>query len=430
MEYSSHLSIDELLKSPCMRDCDFSLAQSNKSYSQLPISISERCESRTPAVGICKLARIFELPKTSANIAKIATRVHTVLVVTTSEGADSTQESLVFRVRSAIKDAGINHSEVARKIGLDASKLSKSLAGTRKFRVEEISGIAELTGVTTDWLTTGRKAGPPRRAMVTENPETAHDDGVGWDEPGDEPVTPTQEWMSKGTRNRVTIIAAAWKLYADLGIEKVRTEDVAQAAGMATSAVNYHFRTKDQLLQAALRYSLDIIAETRHLNDSADPIAVLRHFARVHAGVDQKIRRVWSIWLQCWARAATDESARANLTTVYGEWLDMIASVIETGQRSGAIRGGDTTLMVKSLAIFIDGLGVARSTEQAPITDDEALWMLENYLAAHVLADSSERGVSGNEFADSSDHGSSDANTTLTPKSERVATVGESEPTS
>ncbi|WP_228278352.1 TetR family transcriptional regulator C-terminal domain-containing protein [Brevibacterium limosum] len=341
-------------------------------------------------------------------------------MVTTSEGADSTQNSLVLRVRNAIKDAGINHSEVARRIGLDASKLSKSLAGTRKFRVEEISGISELTGVTTDWLTTGRRAGPPRRVIVTDVPAQHRevpdvvDDGTRADAHAAGGAAagpaPTKEWMSKGTRNRLKIIAAAWWLYADLGIDKVRTEDVADAAGVSASAVNYHFRTKDQLLQAALRYSLDVIAETRHLNDSADPIGVLRHFARIHAGVDPKIRRVWSIWLQCWARAATDESARANLTAVYGEWMDMIMTIIDSGQRTGAIRTGNTALMVKSLSIFIDGLGVARTTEHMPITDDEALTMLENYLAAHVLT--------------------GDTHDTRTPKSDRVAAAGRPEPTS
>ncbi|WP_246490412.1 TetR family transcriptional regulator C-terminal domain-containing protein [Brevibacterium oceani] len=345
-------------------------------------------------------------------------------MATTDEGADSTQKSLVIRVRDAIKNAGINHSEVARRIELDASKLSKSLAGTRKFRVEEISRIAELTEVSTDWLTTGRTAGPPRRGRAAPipgiDPPKASPDGDDiptiprqGDTTESPAADPTQEWMSKGTRSRVTIIAAAWELYADLGIAKVRTEDVARAAGMTTSAVNYHFRTKDQLLQAALRHSLDIIAQTRHLNDPADPAAVLRHFARLHAGIDLKIRRVWSIWLQCWARAATDEGARANLTAVYGEWLDMITAVVESGQRSGAIRTGDTSLMVKALAIFIDGLGVARTTEHMPITDDEALAMLENYLAAHVLADD--------------DTSTPD---TRTPKSERVAAAGGPDSTS
>lgn len=324
--------------------------------------------------------------------------MQTVVVVTTSEGADSTQKSLVIRVRDAIKNAGINHSEVARQVGLDASKLSKSLAGTRKFRVEEVSRIAELTEVSTDWLTTGRAAGPLRRGRPAPtqgiDPPKASSDGEdiptipGQSEGAEPPAAdPTQGWMSKGTRSRVTIIAAAWELYADLGIDKVRTEDVARATGMTTSAVNYHFRTKDQLLQAALRYSLDIIARARHLNDSVDVLSVLRHFARIHAGIDLKIRRVWSIWLQCWARAATDTVARENLTAVYGEWLDMIAAIIDNGQKVGLIRAGDTTLMVKSLAIFIDGLGVARSTGQLDITDADALTMLENYLSAHVLAD-------------------------------------------
>ena len=347
--------------------------------------------------------------------------MQTIVVVTTSEGAERAHALLGSRVRTAIRDAGINHSEVARRISLDASKLSKSLAGTRKFRVEEISRIAELTGVTTDWLTTGSTAQPPRRTMVTEVPSGLNDSPAGAaadDAPAEGPdggaalgPAPDQDWMSKGTRNRLKIIAAAWRLYADLGIDKVRTDDVARAAGVSASAVNYHFRTKDQLLQAALRYSLDVIAETRHLNDSSDPIGVLRHFARIHAGVDPKIRRVWSIWLQCWARAATDESARANLTAVYGEWTDMITTVIDGGQRSGRIRSGDTALMVKSLSIFIDGLGVARTTEHMPITDDEALAMLENYLAAHVLSD------------DTHSFGSP------IPKSDRVASGSRPEPT-
>ncbi|MGO2036390.1 MAG: TetR/AcrR family transcriptional regulator [Brevibacterium sp.] len=192
-------------------------------------------------------------------------------------------------------------------------------------------------------------------------------------------------WMSKGTRNRRKIVAAAWELYADRGIDKVRTEDVARACGMTASAINYHFRTKTQLLQAALRYSLEIIGGTRELHEPADPVATLRHFAKVHAGVDDTVRRVWSIWIQSWSAAASDEHTRLNVTAVYTEWLDMITGVILAGQREGSIRTGNTALIVKSLSIFIDGLGVARSTDQMPVTDEEAMTMLEDYLTAHIL---------------------------------------------
>ena len=336
-----------------------------------------------------------QLPETPVILANIATYVQTVVVVTMNEGAQSTQTTLGGRVRDAIKNAGINHSEAARHIGLDASKLSKSLAGTRKFRVEEISRIAEITDVTTDWLTTGRTVRAPRRHRVSEARPAVAEEAT--DAPTSPPASETTQatevpavdepWMSKGTRNRAKIIAAAWELYADRGIDKVRTEDVAHASGLSASAVNYHFRTKNQLLQAALRYSLEVIGRTRELNEPADPVSVLRRFARMHAGVDVRIRRVWSIWIQSWARASTDEDARTNLAGVYGEWLEMMTGVVLAGQREGTIRTGDTALIVKSLSIFIDGLGVARSTGQMPLTDAEALAMLEDFLSAHVLTD-------------------------------------------
>lgn len=311
-------------------------------------------------------------------------------VVETSDGADSTQLSLATRVREAIRTVGINHSEVARNIGIEPSKLSKSLAGTRKFRVEEISRIADLTNVTTDWLTTGRTAGPPRRKMVPNSP--ADDETLDLAGPRPEESGPShEEWVSKGKRNRRRIIVAAWELYADQGIDNVRTEDVAQACELSASAVNYHFRTKAQLLQATLRYTLDILSSTRGLIDPDDPLITLRQFALVHAGVDVKIRRVWSIWVQSWSRAAVDAHARANLNDVYAEWFDMFASVVLAGQRVGVIRAGDTILMAKSLSVFIDGLGVARSTGQMGITDGEALQMLDDYLNAHIRARTPER---------------------------------------
>lgn len=335
-----------------------------------------------------------------------------VVVVEASEGADEGRESLVDRVREAIRTAGINHSEVARNIGIEPSKLSKSLAGTRNFRVEEISQIASLTNVSTDWLTTGRPVRPPRRRTVphfhhdhgeesagtpgSHDDEAVADDGASLDYSGSLPDPATSvvgEWMSKGKRNRRRIVAAAWALYADLGVDNVRTEDVAQASGLSTSAVNYHFRSKAQLLRATLRYTLDVLSGIRGLTDPDDPVTTLREFARVHAGVNDRIRRVWSIWVQSWARAAVDDQARATLTDVYSEWFEMFASVVLAGQRVGTIRPGDTILMAKGLSVFIDGLGVARSTGQMSITDAEALQMLDDYLNNHLVATEADHAV-------------------------------------
>ncbi|MCT1550814.1 TetR family transcriptional regulator [Brevibacterium casei] len=320
------------------------------------------------------------------------------------EAADGDQAGLGTRVRAAIRRAGINHSEVARSIGLEPSKLSKSLAGTRKFRVEEITRIAEITDVTTDWLTRGQGEGPPRRTITSVPADSVTPVGSGSEptlsagardhaSPANVGIGPTavgddadETWMSKGTRNRRRIVEVAWELYADRGIESVRVHDIAEASGLSVSAINYHFRTKTQLLEAALRYSLEIIATARDLLEPDDPVEVLRRFARVHAGVDPTVRRVWSIWIQSWARAVVDERSRLNLTAVYGEWLELVTGVIVAGQRTGQMRAGNTDLMVKSLSTFIDGLGIARSARQMTISDDDARLMIESFLAAHILA--------------------------------------------
>lgn len=337
-------------------------------------------------------------------LAKIATRVQTGGMLGGKEAADGDQAGLGTRVRAAIRRAGINHSEVARSIGLEPSKLSKSLAGTRKFRVEEITRIAEITDVTTDWLTRGQGEGPPRRTITSVPADSVTPVGSGSEptlsagardhaSPANVGIGPTavgddadETWMSKGTRNRRRIVEVAWELYADRGIESVRVHDIAEASGLSVSAINYHFRTKTQLLEAALRYSLEIIATARDLLEPDDPVEVLRRFARVHAGVDPTVRRVWSIWIQSWARAVVDERSRLNLTAVYGEWLELVTGVIVAGQRTGQMRAGNTDLMVKSLSTFIDGLGIARSARQMTISDDDARLMIESFLAAHILA--------------------------------------------
>ncbi|MBU5899594.1 TetR family transcriptional regulator C-terminal domain-containing protein, partial [Vibrio cholerae O1] len=82
----------------------------------------------------------------------------------------------------------------------------------------------------------------------------------------------------------------------------------------------------------------------RDLLEPDDPVEVLRRFARVHAGVDPTVRRVWSIWIQSWARAVVDERSRLNLTAVYGEWLELVTGVIVAGQRTGQMRAGNTDL--------------------------------------------------------------------------------------
>jgi Zn-dependent peptidase ImmA (M78 family)/transcriptional regulator with XRE-family HTH domain len=67
--------------------------------------------------------------------------------------------STADRVRELIAQSGFSQHEFAGQIGLDDSKLSKSLSGTRRFSSLDLARIAELCKVTVDWLITGEE--PP-----------------------------------------------------------------------------------------------------------------------------------------------------------------------------------------------------------------------------------------------------------------------------
>jgi Zn-dependent peptidase ImmA (M78 family)/transcriptional regulator with XRE-family HTH domain len=59
------------------------------------------------------------------------------------------------RVRELLARSGMSQREFAERIGLDNSKLSKSLSGTRRFSSLDLARIAEVGQVTVDWLLSG-----------------------------------------------------------------------------------------------------------------------------------------------------------------------------------------------------------------------------------------------------------------------------------
>lgn len=64
-------------------------------------------------------------------------------------------ETTADRVRQLITAMGVTQGAFADKVGIEATKLSKSLNGTRKFSSLDLALLAEAGGVTVDWLLTG-----------------------------------------------------------------------------------------------------------------------------------------------------------------------------------------------------------------------------------------------------------------------------------
>ena len=61
------------------------------------------------------------------------------------------------RVLSLIETSGLSRRAFAQEIGLDDSKLSKSLSGARRFSSLDLARIADRWNVTVDWLISGQE---------------------------------------------------------------------------------------------------------------------------------------------------------------------------------------------------------------------------------------------------------------------------------
>ncbi|MBN6056622.1 ImmA/IrrE family metallo-endopeptidase, partial [Nonomuraea sp. RK-328] len=81
-------------------------------------------------------------------------------------------EIVAQRVRQLIARRGQSQGEFAALAGLDPSKMSKSLSGTRRFTSLDLARIAELGGVTVDWLL-GADDAPALAARVSSPPGTS-----------------------------------------------------------------------------------------------------------------------------------------------------------------------------------------------------------------------------------------------------------------
>jgi Zn-dependent peptidase ImmA (M78 family)/transcriptional regulator with XRE-family HTH domain len=78
------------------------------------------------------------------------------------------------RVRALIDASGLSQARFAARAGLDASKMSKSLSGVRRFSSLDLARIAEVGGTSVDWLL-GAGGGPPAVAARAAN---LHDGAV------------------------------------------------------------------------------------------------------------------------------------------------------------------------------------------------------------------------------------------------------------
>ncbi|GAB3497003.1 TetR family transcriptional regulator C-terminal domain-containing protein [Nocardiopsis coralliicola] len=260
------------------------------------------------------------------------------------------QAGLRGRVRDLIRRSGRPQREFAAGMGLEPTKLSKSLNGTRRFTPEELVRIADAAGVTVNWLLNGTA---PVKAVSADPP--------GGTLPAAPPPDAADRRAARDHGRRRQIIDAAWQLIAERGYHAVRTSDVAEACGISGATIHYHFPTLRDLLDETLRSSVKqaFDRQVAALHGLTDARERLHRLIALQLPSPGHLTREWSIWLQVWTESALHPELRGLHAASYQRWHDTIAGTLADGAASGAFRSDlDPESMTVRLTALIDGLGI------------------------------------------------------------------------
>lgn len=252
-------------------------------------------------------------------------------------------DELRKRVRGLIRAAPGAQREFAAAVGLDETKLSKSLSGTRRFTSAELVRIAEHSGVTVNWLLNGSDDAVTVTAVPAPTTRSTS--------------APDAECQAEPRRR---ILETAWELIAERGYHRVRIADVAKACGTSTATIHYYFPTKDDVLNEALRRNVKLafdrqVAELHSVSDARRRLLRLVELQLPAAGL---LRQEWSVWLQVWNESALDPRFRSLYWDSYDRWFRTIAMTIRSGQEQGVFRAQDPDHATVQLTALIDGLGI------------------------------------------------------------------------
>jgi AcrR family transcriptional regulator len=158
---------------------------------------------------------------------------------------------------------------------------------------------------------------------------------------------------------REEILAATVEEMQRLGMAHTRAQDVAQALGVSTGLLFYHFDNKDNLLAAALEYAVerDLARLDRALARGRTPMERLRRVVAAYGPTGSAPG--WTLWIDAWSTALRHPEIRQMLRTLDDRWQAALCTAIEDGVRSGDFQCDDPGATATRIGAMLDGLSVA-----------------------------------------------------------------------
>jgi len=199
-------------------------------------------------------------------------------------------------------------------------------------------------------------------------------------------------------QRREQMLRAALDVIAERGYAESRIADVAERAGTSPALVIYYFKTKDQLLTEAIRFSEDSWYEagTRRMAEIPTAAGKLEELVAMSClpEADSEPKSSWALWLDLWAQAVRHPEVASVRQKFDERWRDLICSLVVAGQEAGEFGPVDPVDFAVLFSALLDGLAVQIALAD-PVVDAQRAYELSMRFAAAQLGFTWTRGGAG-----------------------------------
>ena len=145
----------------------------------------------------------------------------------------------------------------------------------------------------------------------------------------------TQPPEARGKVQQKYIAGVVYDLIAESGIENVTMRQVAEAAKVSLGTITYHFRTKEELVAAALESGYELPDDWDQYKGS--PAAQLRRIALSYA-LQSPGNRWWRFWVNYVAMSTRDAEIQATQAKRFDKQRGFWIRLVTEGKDVGEIR--------------------------------------------------------------------------------------------
>jgi AcrR family transcriptional regulator len=191
-----------------------------------------------------------------------------------------------------------------------------------------------------------------------------------------------------GEQRREQMLRAALEVIIERGYAETRIADVAKRTGTSPALVIYYFKTREQLLTEAIRYSDDtwygeFLRRMEEIPTAAGRLAQLIAMNCL-PGTDPEPGSYWTLWLDLWAFSPRSPGVAAVRQKSDERWRDAIRSIVLTGQEAGEFAQVNADDFTITLAGLLDGLAVQIALEDPQVPPQRAYELAMRFAAGQL----------------------------------------------